>query len=156
MDLEEIGINAGNWVDSTQDRDYWRALVNAALNLRVPYAMELIELKRKTLPLRGCFLPLSEDQTKTFFLPFELSSHGSYYTKLFWVCYVFCLIQVYSVRSHFSLYCLSPFFKVFPSHLHFLYCIIFQISCCSDIFHGSLFHTVLGYHIPKMNLNFCL
>ena len=36
MDLEEIDINAGNWVDSTQDRNYWRALVNAALNLRVP------------------------------------------------------------------------------------------------------------------------
>ena len=36
MDLEEIGINAGNWVDSAQDRDYWRALVNAAMNLRVP------------------------------------------------------------------------------------------------------------------------
>ena len=36
MDLEEIGINAGNWVDSAQDRDYWRALVNAALNFRVP------------------------------------------------------------------------------------------------------------------------
>ena len=36
MDLEEIGINAGNWVDSAQNRDYWRALVNAALNLRVP------------------------------------------------------------------------------------------------------------------------
>ena len=36
MDLEEIGVNAGNWVDSAQDRDYWRALVNAALNLRVP------------------------------------------------------------------------------------------------------------------------
>ena len=35
-DLEEISINAGNWVDSAQDRDYWRALVNAALNLRVP------------------------------------------------------------------------------------------------------------------------
>ena len=35
MNLEEIGINAGNWVDSAQDRDYWRALVNAALNLRV-------------------------------------------------------------------------------------------------------------------------
>ena len=42
MNLEEIGINAGNWVDSTQDRDYWRALVNAALKLRVPYAMELV------------------------------------------------------------------------------------------------------------------
>ena len=36
MDLEETGINAGNWVDSTQDRNYWRTLVNAALNLRVP------------------------------------------------------------------------------------------------------------------------
>ena len=36
VDLEEIGINAGNWVDSAQDTDYWRALVNAALNLRVP------------------------------------------------------------------------------------------------------------------------
>ena len=36
MDLREMGINAGNWVDSAQDRDYWRALVNAAFNLRVP------------------------------------------------------------------------------------------------------------------------
>ena len=33
--LKEIGINAENWVDSAQDRNYWRALVNAALNLRV-------------------------------------------------------------------------------------------------------------------------
>ena len=36
MALEEIGINAGNWVDSAQDRNYWRALVNAPLNLQVP------------------------------------------------------------------------------------------------------------------------
>jgi hypothetical protein len=36
MDLEEIGINAENWVDSAQDRDYWRAIVNGTLNLRVP------------------------------------------------------------------------------------------------------------------------
>ena len=36
MNLEEIGINAGNWVDSAQHRNYWRPLVNAALNLRVP------------------------------------------------------------------------------------------------------------------------
>ena len=35
MDFEEIGINASNWVDSAQDRDFWRALVNAALYLRV-------------------------------------------------------------------------------------------------------------------------
>ena len=42
MDLEEIGINPGNWVDSAQDRNYWRAFANAALNLRVPLAMELV------------------------------------------------------------------------------------------------------------------
>ena len=36
IDLEEIGIKVGNWVDSAQDMDYWRALVNAALKLRVP------------------------------------------------------------------------------------------------------------------------
>ena len=36
MDLREIDINARNWVDSAQDRDYWRALVNVELNLQVP------------------------------------------------------------------------------------------------------------------------
>ena len=36
MDLEGIGLLAGNLVDSAQDRNYWRALGNAALNLRVP------------------------------------------------------------------------------------------------------------------------
>ena len=28
MDLEEISVNARNWIDSAQDRNYWRALVN--------------------------------------------------------------------------------------------------------------------------------
>ena len=27
MDLEEIGIIAGNWVDPDHDRNYWRALM---------------------------------------------------------------------------------------------------------------------------------
>ena len=36
MDLKEIGISTRNWVDSAQDRVYWRALVNAPLNLLVP------------------------------------------------------------------------------------------------------------------------
>ena len=30
MDLKEIGVNVRSWIDSAQDRDYWRALVNAA------------------------------------------------------------------------------------------------------------------------------
>ena len=42
MEQEEIGINAGNWVVSSQDREYWRALGNAALNLRVSYLVAQI------------------------------------------------------------------------------------------------------------------
>ena len=34
--LEEIGIDTRNWVDSALDSDCWRALVNVALNLRIP------------------------------------------------------------------------------------------------------------------------
>ena len=34
MLLKEIGINMRYMVDYSQDRDYWRGLVNAALNLR--------------------------------------------------------------------------------------------------------------------------
>ena len=36
MNLKEMGINEGRWVDSAQDGDYWRALVNEASNLRIP------------------------------------------------------------------------------------------------------------------------
>jgi hypothetical protein len=36
IDPKEIGIYTRNWADSAQDRIYWRALVNAALNLQVP------------------------------------------------------------------------------------------------------------------------
>ena len=36
MDLKVIGINMRNWVDLAQDTNYWRALVNAALDLCVP------------------------------------------------------------------------------------------------------------------------
>ena len=36
MDLKEIGFSTRNWVDSGQNTDYWRALVNAALNPWVP------------------------------------------------------------------------------------------------------------------------
>ena len=36
MYLREIYISTRDWVDSTQDRDYWRAAVNAELNLWFP------------------------------------------------------------------------------------------------------------------------
>ena len=34
-DIKEMGINIWNQVDSAHDRDYWRAIVNEALDLRV-------------------------------------------------------------------------------------------------------------------------
>ena len=33
MDLKEIGVNKRNWIDSAQDRNYWRALMNASSSL---------------------------------------------------------------------------------------------------------------------------
>ena len=41
MELKQIVINTRKWVDSAQDRDYWRALLNVVLNLRVPQVIEL-------------------------------------------------------------------------------------------------------------------
>ena len=35
MDLNQIIINTRNWVDSSQDKDYWEVIMNATLNLRV-------------------------------------------------------------------------------------------------------------------------
>jgi hypothetical protein len=36
IDLRGIGWDGGDWIDLAQDRDQWRALVKAIMNLRVP------------------------------------------------------------------------------------------------------------------------
>jgi hypothetical protein len=36
MDFQEVGCESLDWIDLSQDRDRWRALVMAVMNLRVP------------------------------------------------------------------------------------------------------------------------
>ena len=56
MDLQEVGGGCGDWMELSQDRDMWRALVSTVRNLRDPkmrrmssLAAEPVSFSRRTV-----------------------------------------------------------------------------------------------------------
>ena len=60
MDLEEMGINAGNWVDSAQDRDYCRTC-----GFHKPWSLLELWRGRFTIPVMPA--QASEDPKSSLF-----------------------------------------------------------------------------------------
>ena len=73
LDLKEIGINTGKWLDSGQNRDYWRVLVNVVSNA-VSKAMVLFIFKMP-FSFQEKNVKLNRDQT----LNLELSRLAHYH-----------------------------------------------------------------------------
>jgi hypothetical protein len=52
MDIQKVGCEGMDWIGLAQDRNRWRAIVNAVMNLRVQYFLTIckpVSFSRRTL-----------------------------------------------------------------------------------------------------------
>ena len=148
MDLEEIGINAGNWVDSAQDRNCWRALVNEALNLRVhkPWSqlirgpsIQVFSSGFLNIPLLLNFLPIYGFSSILFYFKFLT---GSVYYVIF-----FSLVIL---KFHF--FNLFIFVICFATTEKSWYCPLIKCrpctySCCFDFSSNGPAHPLIFFQL---------
>jgi hypothetical protein len=69
MDLREIGLGGVDWIRLIQDRDRWRAVVSAVMNLRVlAPRSELVSYKRVSCILGDCSISRHFISSTEFFV----------------------------------------------------------------------------------------
>ena len=86
MNLEEIGINAGNWVDSAQDLYYWRAIVNMALNLLVSEVVKLIiQYLLDHYSVCTSFFYVSKDLSENISINFIFGFYLKYFSSIYFI-----------------------------------------------------------------------
>jgi hypothetical protein len=44
MDLRQIGWGGKDWIDVTEDSDWWMALVNMVMNLQIPPKLDILQV----------------------------------------------------------------------------------------------------------------